>query len=164
MLATFGAGCFWGVEHIFNKIQGVNSTRAGYLGGALENPTYEDVCTGASGHAEVVEIDYDENVVSYKSLLDYFWRLHDPTQLNRQGVDVGTQYRSGIYYHNEEQKIEAQESKDSFDKKNSFGKPSVTEIVEASVFYPAEEYHQGYYLKKYQGQEGPICHTLRDQY
>lgn len=142
--ATFGAGCFWHVEEAFRKLDGVLSTTVGYMGGTFENPTYEDVCTDETGHAEVVQIEYDPKKISYNQLLDVFWSTHDPTQLNRQGPDEGTQYRSAIFYHNEEQKKLAEESKKKLKKK----KPAVTEITKAKKFYKAEEYHQKYLQKK----------------
>lgn len=145
-LATFGAGCFWGVEADFRKLEGVNATTAGYLGGSLENPTYEQVCTDRTGHAEVVQVDYDPDKVSYESLLDLFWNMHDPTQLNRQGPDVGTQYRSAIFFHTPEQEIAALKSK--AEAQTKIRRPIVTEITPASTFYPAEDYHQRYLEKR----------------
>jgi len=141
--ATFGAGCFWHVEAAFQKVKGVTSTTVGYTGGKLRSPTYEDVCTDKTEHAEVVQITYDPSKVSYEKLLEIFWNIHDPTQLNRQGPDTGTQYRSVIFYHNEQQKKIAEESK----KKLKYKKPIVTEITKAKEFYPAEEYHQKYLEK-----------------
>lgn len=141
--ATFGAGCFWGVEAAFQKVKGVTSTTVGYMGGNFKNPTYEDVCTDKTGHAEVLQITYDPSKVSYEKLLEIFWNIHDPTQLNKQGPDTGTQYRSAIFYHNEQQKKLAEESK----KKLKYNKPIVTEIIKAKEFYPAEEYHQKYLEK-----------------
>ncbi len=155
--ATFGGGCFWGVEALFKELPGVVETTAGYSGGKGASPTYEDVKTGTTGHAEAVEILYDPSKVSYEDLLDYFFRLHDPTTLNRQGPDVGTQYRSVIFYHDEAQKKAALAFKKKFDKENVLGKPSVTEIVPAGAFYRAEEYHQDYFQK----QGGAVCHHLR---
>lgn len=146
--ATFGAGCFWGVEAAFRKAKGVISTTVGYLGGDLENPCYEDVCTGKTGHAEVVQIEYDPNQVSYQELLEIFWKIHDPTTLNRQGPDIGTQYRSAIFYHSPEQKAIAITSRDKLAKSGIYEKPIVTEITSASQFYPAEEYHQRYLEKR----------------
>ena len=143
-IATFGAGCFWGVEAAFQKIKGVIKTSVGYMGGTTKNPSYEDVCTDKTGHAEVVQVQFDNKIVKYEELLDVFWKIHDPTQLNRQGFDLGTQYRSVIFYHNEKQKILAEESKNKQEKSK---KPIVTEIVPAKEFYKAEEYHQNY-LKK----------------
>ena len=148
MKATFGAGCFWHVEDIFSKTPGVKSTAVGYTGGKVINPTYEDVCTNRSGHAEVVEIDYDPDVISFGDLLDIFWKNHNPTTLNRQGPDVGTQYRSAIFYHNKEQQDAARESKRKLDDSKQYGTPIVTEIVPAVQFYLAEDYHQ-MYLKKH---------------
>ena len=146
--ATFGAGCFWGVEVAFRKVPGVAATTAGYLGGTLANPTYEDVCTGRTGHAEVVEVAYDPAKVGYEDLLNVFWTNHDPTTLNRQGPDRGTQYRSAIFYHNEAQKAAAGISKDRWDASGRFSRPIVTEITAASTFYRAEEYHQRYLEKQ----------------
>lgn len=142
--ATFGVGCFWGVEAAFQKIKGIISTTVGYMGGNLKNPTYEDVCTDKTGHAEVVQITYDPSIVSYEILLEIFWNIHDPTQLNRQGPDRGTQYRSVIFYHTEQQKKLAEESKE----KLKYKKPIVTEITKAKEFYPAEKYHQKYLEKQ----------------
>jgi len=146
--ATFGAGCFWGVEAAFRKVKGVISTRVGYTGGHFENPTYEDVCSHKTGHAEAVEIIYDPSIVTYEGLLNIFWKIHDPTTLNWQGWDVGTQYRSAIFYHNDEQKAEALASKEKIKKSGIYKKEIVTEIVPASKFYEAEEYHQQYNEKK----------------
>lgn len=147
-LATFGAGCFWGVEVTFRNVPGVKDARVGYLGGTMANPTYRDVCTGRTGHAEVVEVKYDPAEVTYEKLLDVFWENHDPTSLNRQGPDVGTQYRSAIFYHTSEQKRLAAESKARLEQSGRFRKPVVTEITEASAFYPAEDYHQRYLEKR----------------
>jgi peptide-methionine (S)-S-oxide reductase len=146
--ATFGAGCFWGVEVAFRKVPGVTATAAGYLGGNLPNPTYEDVCTGRTGHAEVVEVTYDPSKVRYDDLLDVFWTSHDPTTLNRQGPDRGTQYRSAIFYHNEAQQTAATASKDRWSGSGRFPNAIVTEITPASTFYRAEEYHQRYLEKQ----------------
>jgi peptide-methionine (S)-S-oxide reductase len=143
-IATFGAGCFWGVEAAYQKINGVIKTIVGYMGGTTKNPSYEDVCTDKTGHAEVVQVQFDNKIVKYEELLDVFWKIHDPTQLNRQGFDIGTQYRSVIFYHNEKQKILAEKSKN---KQKKSKKQIVTEIVPAKEFYKAEEYHQNY-LKK----------------
>ena len=143
--ATFAAGCFWGGEATFRKIHGVHSSAVGYLGGDLENPTYEDVCSGKTGHAEVVEVSFDPAIVSYSDLLDAFWDCHNPTTLNQQGLDVGTQYRSAIFFHDNEQRISAEESKES--KRDSWSTPIVTEITPTSTFYRAEEYHQQYIEK-----------------
>jgi len=146
MKATFGAGCFWGVEEAFRNLPGVNSTTVGYAGGTLKDPTYEDVCTDRTGHAEVVEVDYDPEKVSYEKLLETFWENHDPTTKNRQGPDVGTQYRSAIFYHTPEQEAAAKASMQSAQEK--FRKPIVTEISPASQFYRAEDYHQQYLAKR----------------
>ncbi|MPZ68098.1 MAG: peptide-methionine (S)-S-oxide reductase MsrA [Actinobacteria bacterium] len=144
--ATFGAGCFWGVEADFRKIDGVTRSTVGYLGGTLQNPTYEQVCTDTTGHAEVVQIEFDPAVVAYDELLDLFWKIHDPTQLNRQGPDVGTQYRSAIFFHSPEQERLARASKERAQDRSS--RPIVTEVTEASDFYPAEDYHQRYLEKR----------------
>ncbi|MDH7507612.1 MAG: peptide-methionine (S)-S-oxide reductase MsrA [Candidatus Thermoplasmatota archaeon] len=146
--ATFGAGCFWGVEEAFRKIKGVKKTTVGYMGGSFKNPTYEDVCTDKTGHAEVVQIEYDPKEISYEKLLEIFWSIHNPTQLNRQGPDYGTQYRSIIFYHNEKQKKLAELSKNKIIESNKYSKPVFTEIKKASEFYIAEEYHQHYLQKK----------------
>ena len=144
--ATFGAGCFWGVEATFQKHKGVKKTTVGYMGGKIKNPTYEQVCTDKTGHAEVMQIIYDPEQISYEKLLEIFWEIHDPTQLNRQGPDIGTQYRSVIFYHNKEQKKLAEESKNKHQKK--YNKKIVTEIILTAEFYPAEEYHQKYLEKQ----------------
>ncbi|MEM3154949.1 MAG: peptide-methionine (S)-S-oxide reductase MsrA [Candidatus Woesearchaeota archaeon] len=146
MKATFGAGCFWHVEEAFRGIKGVVKTEVGYMGGTMKNPTYEDVCTGKTGHAEVVQIEFDQKIVSYEKLLEVFWTIHDPTQKNRQGPDVGTQYRSAIFYHTENQKEIAEKSLKEAQKK--FTKHIVTEIKKAGTFYRAEEYHQKYLMKR----------------
>lgn len=146
--ATFGAGCFWGVESAFRKVKGVVSTQVGYSGGSFKNPTYEDVCTDGTGHAEVVQVEYDPAQVSYEALLDLFWRIHDPTTPNRQGPDVGTQYRSAIFYHSPEQKAAAEASKEKLQKSGRYKRSVVTEITPAPEFYPAEEYHQQYFEKR----------------
>ncbi|MGA2655116.1 MAG: peptide-methionine (S)-S-oxide reductase MsrA [Gammaproteobacteria bacterium] len=146
--ATFAAGCFWGVEETFAQTPGVISTRVGYTGGHTENPNYPQVCSDTTGHAEAVEITFDPNIVSYEKLLDIFWHKHNPTLLNRQGPDVGSQYRSVIFYHNEMQKQLAEQSKKNLEQAHVFAKPIVTEIVPAVTFYPAEEYHQKYLQKQ----------------
>jgi len=146
--ATFAAGCFWGVEETFRNIPGVNSTTVGYTGGTAKNPTYQDVCTGRTGHAEAVEVEYDPAKVTYEQLLSAFWENHDPTTLNRQGPDVGTQYRSAIYYHDPAQQASAAGSKTLLEKMNAFKRPIVTEILPASDFYRAEDYHQQYLAKR----------------
>jgi peptide-methionine (S)-S-oxide reductase len=143
--ATFAAGCFWGVEAAFKKIKGVKDTKVGYTGGNTKTPSYEQVCTGKTGHAEAVQILYNPEEINYKELLDVFWNIHDPTQLNRQGVDVGTQYRSAIFYHNLEQKKIAEESRK--EQQQKYDKMIVTEISPMNDFYPAEEYHQKYFEK-----------------
>jgi peptide-methionine (S)-S-oxide reductase len=145
--ATFGAGCFWGIEAEFRQIPGVIDTAVGYSGGNRANPTYEDVCNGRTGHAEVVQVTYDPAKVAYEQLLEVFWTSHDPTQLNRQGPDIGDQYRSVIFYHDDDQKTEADESKRLFEKVGRFRRPIVTQIVPAMPFYRAEEYHQQYLQK-----------------
>ncbi len=145
--ATFGAGCFWGVEAAFRRVTGVSSTAVGYLGGTLKNPTYHDVCTGKTGHAEVVQLEYDPSLVSHEELLNVFWSLHDPTTLNRQGPDVGTQYRSAIFFHNAAQEAVAKASKEKLQNSGRYKRDIVTEITPASEFYRAEEYHQQYFEK-----------------
>ena len=145
--ATFAGGCFWCLEPPFDKLKGVVSTTPGYIGGQTKNPTYAQVCEGTTGHAEAVEIVYDPAQISFKELLDVFWRNIDPTTLNRQFADVGTQYRTAIFYHNEEQKKAAQDSKEQLGKSGRYNQPIVTEIVPAGTFYPAEDYHQDYYKK-----------------
>jgi peptide-methionine (S)-S-oxide reductase len=147
-LATFGAGCFWGVEVAFRQVPGVKDALVGYLGGTLANPTYKDVCTGKTGHAEVVQVQYDPSQVTYDRLLDVFWENHDPTTLNRQGPDVGTQYRSAIFFHTPEQERAAKESKARLEASGKLRRPVVTEITPASTFYPAEDYHQRYLEKR----------------
>lgn len=148
MKATFGAGCFWHVEALFQQVKGVKSTTVGYLGGSLKDPTYEDVCSGQTGHAEVVQVEYDPDVVSYDDLLTVFWNNHDATTLNRQGPDVGDQYRSAIFFHNAEQEATAKISKEKVQSSNKFqGRKIVTEIIPASQFYMAEDYHQQYFKK-----------------
>jgi peptide-methionine (S)-S-oxide reductase len=147
-LATFGAGCFWGVEVTFRNTPGVKDAVVGYLGGTMANPSYKDVCTGRTGHAEVVQVTYDPSEVTYDQLLDVFWENHDPTTLNRQGPDVGTQYRSAIFYHTPEQQRAAEKSKEELEKSGRFRKPIVTEITLASTFYLAEDYHQRYLEKR----------------
>ena len=146
--ATFGAGCFWGVEAEFRQVEGVVSTAVGYSGGATTDPTYKDVCRGDTGHAEVVEVTYDPARVPYDRLLEVFWNAHDPTTLNRQGPDVGDQYRSAIFFHDAEQEAAARESKAALDNEGRFRDPIVTTIEPASTFYRAEEYHQRYLEKR----------------
>jgi len=157
--AILAGGCFWGMEEIIRKIPGVIKTTVGYSGGTTKDPTYEDVCTGTTGHAESIQVVFDPAKLSYASLLDYFYRMHDPTTLNRQHNDVGTQYRSAIFYTSEEQKKTAEMVKARWDKSGKFNKPITTEIAAATTFYPAEDYHQKY-LVKHPG--GYTCHVLRD--
>lgn len=149
--ATFGAGCFWHVEQVFSRVPGVVSTSAGYMGGALPNPTYEEVCTDRTGHAEVVEVIFDPARVSYENLLETFWSLHDPTTPDRQGPDIGTQYRSVIFFHTPEQQASAEASKKRLMQSTMFRRPIVTEIVPAGTFFRAEEYHQRYLEKAGRG-------------
>ena len=144
--AIFAAGCFWCIQEIYNAMDGVNKTTVGYIGGNTQSPTYEDVCTGDTNHAEAIEIEYDETIIKFETLLNTFWEIHDPTTLNRQGPDIGTQYRSAIFYTNEEQRIKSEESKKNLNI-NKFNGKIVTEITKATTFYPAEEYHQHYNLK-----------------
>jgi peptide-methionine (S)-S-oxide reductase len=146
--ATFAAGCFWGVEAAFRQVNGVTSTAVGYTGGTLKNPTYQDVCTDGTGHAEAVEVTYDPSRVSYDELLKVFWQNHDPTTINRQGPDVGTQYRSAIFFHTPEQETAAKASKETLEKARIHKRPIVTEIVPASEFWRAEDYHQQYLEKR----------------
>jgi peptide-methionine (S)-S-oxide reductase len=146
--ATFGAGCFWGVEAAFRQVKGVVSTEVGYMGGRLKNPTYREVCSGQTGHVEVVQMEYDLCQVSYDELLDVFWEIHDPTQLNCQGPDVGTQYRSTIFFHTAEQEAAARSSKERLQKSGRFDEKIVTEILPVSQFGRAEEYHQQYLEKR----------------
>ena len=157
--ATLGGGCFWCVEAIFQDLKGVHRVVSGYAGGAVENPTYQQVCTGNTGHAEVTQITYDPEVISYEDLLYVFWRTHDPTTLNRQGADVGTQYRSIILYHNEAQKAIAEKSRRETDASDLWPNPIVTEIAPLGAFYPAEDYHQDYYR---QNRFQPYCLAVID--
>lgn len=143
--ATFGNGCFWCTEAIFQQLKGVASVKSGYTGGHVKNPTYRQVCEGDTGHAEVIQITFDPKVITFLELLEVFWMTHDPTTLNQQGNDIGTQYRSAIFYHTPEQKKLAEEYKQKLDKSGAFNKPIVTEITQASTFYPAEDYHQNYF-------------------
>ncbi|NMC10468.1 MAG: bifunctional methionine sulfoxide reductase B/A protein [Methanothrix sp.] len=156
-LATFAAGCFWGVQSLFKQVKGVVETIVGYTGGTTPDPTYRQVCTGITGHAEAVQIKFDPSIVSYEELLSLFWRMHDPTTPNRQGPDVGTQYRSAIFYHSEEQRKAAEKSKEDFDRSGVYVNKATTQIVPASTFYAAEEYHQDYFEKQGRG----ACHGLR---
>ena len=146
--ATFGAGCFWGVEAAFQRVQGVIDTAVGYSGGEMANPTYKDVCTDETGHAEVVQVTFDPAKVSYEKLLDTFWQAHDPTQMNRQGPDFGTQYRSAIFFHSTEQAAAAKKSRAAVEASGKFKRPIATEITPVSTFYRAEEYHQKYLQKR----------------
>lgn len=145
--ATFAAGCFWGVEDVFRQIKGVSDATVGYIGGHTTNPTYKEVCTDRTGHAEAVEVKFDPKQVSYDELLAAFFQMHDPTQLNRQGPDYGTQYRSAIFFHDAGQETAAREAKDKLEKAHVFNRPIVTQIVPAAAFYRAEEYHQRYFEK-----------------
>jgi peptide-methionine (S)-S-oxide reductase len=147
-IATFAAGCFWGIEQTFSELPGVLATRVGYMGGHSQDPTYQEVCTDKTGHAEVVEVTFDEHIISYEKLLEVFWSCHNPTLLNRQGPDTGTQYRSAIFYYDDNQKQLAQDSKEALTDAHKYAKPIVTEIVHAATFYPAEEYHQKYLQKQ----------------
>ncbi len=154
---TFGAGCFWCVEAVYQRLKGVHSVTSGYIGGQLKNPTYREVCSGLTGHAEVCQITYDPQVISFETLLEVFWQTHDPTTLNRQGADVGTQYRSAIFAHNEKQLALAEEWKSNLNAKKVFPNPIVTQVISASTFYPAEDYHQDYYNQN--GTE-PYCQIV----
>jgi len=147
-IATFGAGCFWGVEAAFQRVSGVVDTTVGYSGGETPNPTYKDVCTDETGHAEVVQVAFDPRKVSYEQLLDVFWQAHDPTQVNRQGPDFGTQYRSAIFFHSPEQEAAAKQSRAALEASGKLKRPIATEITPASTFYRAEEYHQKYLQKR----------------
>ena len=144
-VATFGSGCFWCTEAIFQNVDGVQKVESGYMGGHVKNPTYKEVCSGLTGHAEVIQVTYDPSEVNYDELLEIFWKTHDPTTPNRQGADVGTQYRSAIFYHNDEQKGLAETYKSQLAEAQVFDQPIVTEITPTSVFYKAEDYHQNYY-------------------
>lgn len=159
-IATFGAGCFWGVEYIFQKIPGVTATSCGYAGGKTLNPTYEDVCSHTSGHAEVVQVTFDPAKVSYAEIVSVFFRLHDPTQVNRQGPDIGDQYRSVIFYHSPEQAAEANRKIADLTAKKKFAKPIATKVEPAPTFYKAEDYHQDYYKRT---GKAPYCHFLREE-
>jgi peptide-methionine (S)-S-oxide reductase len=147
-IATFGAGCFWGIEAAFQRTPGVTDTAVGYMGGSLDNPAYKDVCTDRTGHAEVVQVTFDPSILSYEQLLDVFWQIHDPTQVNRQGPDVGTQYRSAIFFHDAEQQRIARESRDRLQSSGRLRRPVATEITAAGPFWRAEEYHQKYLEKR----------------
>jgi peptide-methionine (S)-S-oxide reductase len=153
-IATLAGGCFWCIETVFNRLRGVESAVSGYMGGHTTNPTYHDICNGDTGHAEVVQATFDPDVISYRELLDVFFTLHDPTQLNRQGNDVGTQYRSAIFWHTPEQKAEAEAAIAELTASRQFAAPIVTEVTEATTFYPAEDYHQRYFE---QNPHQPYC-------
>jgi peptide-methionine (S)-S-oxide reductase len=153
--ATFGAGCFWGVEYVFRRVPGVVDAQVGYSGGITPNPTYEQVCSHTTGHAEVTQVTFDPEQVSFDQLLEVFWAMHDPTQVNRQGPDIGDQYRSVIFTHSEEQALAAKTSKERA--QSRFSKPIATEIVSLTAFYPAEDYHQAYYEKN---GHTPYCHVV----
>ena len=155
--ATFGAGCFWCVEAVFEQLDEVVNVRSGYTGGSTENPIYEDICSGKTGHAEVIQIDFDQSIISYEKLLDIFWQSHDPTTLNRQGADTGTQYRSAIFYHTKKQKETADNSKENVEKSDLYFDPIVTEIIPLTKFYIAENYHQDYYRIN---QNAPYCQLV----
>jgi peptide-methionine (S)-S-oxide reductase len=158
-IATLANGCFWCSEAIFTRLKGVKSILPGYSGGKVENPSYDEVCTGRTGHAEAAQIEFDPNVISFEKLLDVFWHTHDPTTLNRQGNDVGTQYRSAIFYHNEKQKQIAEKSKRELENKGVYKDPIVTEVVPFKKFYVAEDYHKKYYD---QHQDAPYCKFVID--
>ena len=147
-ITTLAAGCFWGVEAKFRQLPGVLSTRVGYTGGHTDNPDYKTVCTGTTGHAEAIEIRFNPDIISFSNLLDFFWQIHDPMTLNRQGPDIGSQYRSAVFYHDDEQKLQAELKKKQLNETQDFPKPIVTEITAVSHFYPAEEYHQCYIEKQ----------------
>ncbi|MBN8763900.1 MAG: peptide-methionine (S)-S-oxide reductase [Thiobacillus sp. 63-78] len=153
-VVTLAGGCFWCIEPVFHRLRGVESAVSGYMGGHTSNPTYQDVCNGDTGHAEVVQLTFDPDVISFRNLLDVFFTLHDPTQLNRQGNDVGTQYRSAIFWHTPEQKVEAEAMMTELASARSFGAPIVTEVAAATTFYPAEDYHQRYFE---QNPNQPYC-------
>jgi peptide-methionine (S)-S-oxide reductase len=157
---ALGAGCFWGVQHYLNQVPGVIKTAVGYMGGHTDHPTYEQVCTGTSGHIEVVLVEYESDQVTLEDILDIFWRIHDPTTPNRQGVDIGPQYQSAIFYTDEKQLETIKHSQQLFDQQNSFNQPSCTKLIEFSNFYLAESYHQDYYKKN----NRPVCHYLREKY
>ena len=152
--ATLGAGCFWCIEAVLEEIEGSSDVTSGYMGGTIENPTYEQICTGLTGHAEVVQVTFDPKIIDFSAVLEHFWTLHDPTTLNRQGNDVGTQYRSAIFFHSEKQRAIAEKSKKEKDEKGVFHSPIVTEIAGLEKFYPAEEYHQDYYRNN---KAAPYC-------
>ncbi|MDG1241595.1 MAG: peptide-methionine (S)-S-oxide reductase MsrA [Opitutae bacterium] len=154
-IASFGAGCFWCVEAVFENLDGVHAVESGYMGGEVKDPTYREVCTGSTGHAEITQISFDPAVITYETLLDWLWRSHNPTTLNRQGADSGTQYRSAIFYHSDTQRASAEASKAAAQK--DFDAPIVTEITAAETYYPAEDAHQDYYRLN---QSAPYCHMV----
>ena len=155
--ATFGAGCFWCVEAVFERLDGVKDVMPGYTGGHKNNPTYKEICTGMTGHAEVAQVTYDSKIITFNDLLDMFWKSHDPTTRNRQGNDIGTQYRSAIFYHNDKQKLLAEESKLKVDNSRIFTNPIVTEITKLDKFWPAEDYHNNYYANN---MDQPYCRIV----
>ena len=155
--ATFGAGCFWCVEAIFECLDGVLDVRAGYTGGHTENPTYEDVCSGETGHVEVIQLDFNPKIISFKQILDIFWKAHDPTTVNRQGADIGSQYRSAVFFHSNQQREIAEKSMKAADHSKLYENPIVTEITSLATFYPAEEYHQDYY---HRNTNAPYCQVV----
>tara|TARA_B100000700_G_C14852671_1_gene764720 strand:+ start:112 stop:693 length:582 start_codon:yes stop_codon:yes gene_type:complete len=155
--ATFGAGCFWCVEAVFERLDGVKDVMPGYTGGHKNNPTYKEICTGMTGHAEVAQVTYDSKIITFNELLDMFWKSHDPTTRNRQGNDIGTQYRSAIFYHNDKQKLLAEESKLKVDNSRIFINPIVTEITKLDKFWPAEDYHNNYYANN---MDQPYCRIV----
>ena len=155
--ATFGAGCFWCVEAVFERLDGVKDVMPGYTGGHKNNPTYKEICTGMTGHAEVAQVTYDSKIITFNELLDMFWKSHDPTTRNRQGNDIGTQYRSAIFYHNDKQKLLAEESKLKVDNSRIFTNPIVTEITKLDKFWPAEDYHDNYYANN---MDQPYCRIV----
>ena len=155
--ATFGAGCFWCVEAVFERLDGVKDVMPGYTGGHKNNPTYKEICTGMTGHAEVAQVTYDSKIITFNDLLDMFWKSHDPTTRNRQGNDIVTQYRSAIFYHNDEQKLLAEESKLKVDNSHIFTNPIVTEITKLDKFWPAEDYHNNYYANN---MDQPYCRIV----
>jgi len=164
-VATFGNGCFWCTEAIFQQLKGVESVYPGYTGGSVKNPSYREVCTGTTGHAEAIQIKYDPSVINYRELLDIFFYTHDPTTLNRQGADVGTQYRSAIFYHNEEQKAAAEEIISQLTAEKVYDDPIVTEVTPMDVFYMAEDYHKNYYLNnKNQGYCRAVINPKLDKF
>jgi peptide-methionine (S)-S-oxide reductase len=157
-MATFGTGCFWCTEAIYKELKGVSSVMPGYAGGYTANPTYKEVCSGETGHAECTQVTYDPAVISYEELLEVFFKVHDPTQLNRQGNDIGTQYRSVIFYHNDEQKRAAEKIKTELDRSGAYDKPIVTQVVAMEKFYPAENYHHDYYA--HNQDKNPYCSVV----